>query len=359
MSVEEKAQQKINNTQSTSKAFVANLGNTRAFLGDVLQYTGILLMVGYLGSTVVSITKLPWKAIDELFPTNLQSFPYTVPVGQFETRQTVEMIFSEYNKNKTLENLSRGVAEYIFPLKRTSFPYKSWFLSPEFSGSKGYIVAKWFSMSCANAFCWWRSFYVTLVLLGRWMYEMFGAIADFIIFYIYPYIIIYLIMLPLIPVIGGMLAAFGSTMYNVPGSWIFTFAPVMGVFLAVTNIMSGGIFNIYSWVISCFIFWGGLALGYINLVWWGAVGVALWIYSIVFLFISPIMYEGGIKSFLDTFTDHRKSMLAIFVFLILGSSYRNLNKSLSTGFTVGAVGCLFMIYKMGKPAAPVAVKTPA
>lgn len=334
------------NAGKEASNFINSLGDLQGFAFGMIRNVVIILVIGYVGSTVVSITQLPWKVIDDLFPTDINSFPYAVPEGKGDPPSaSVEEIMQGYNPNNA-ESLTRGVVEYIFPLKRRSFPYKSWFLSDAFKGSKGYIVAKWFSMTCANAFSSWRQFYVMLILLAKTAIKLMGNIADMFLFYVYPYIIFYFILLPIIPVIGYGLAMFGSVAHNVPMAWVFTFAPFMGFILAVANLFSGGIFNIFAWVMSFMLGWAGFALGFINFAWWAAIGIAIWIYSVVFLFIAPLLYDNGISTLIGEFKRHTKSLLALFLILMVTSAFQTLNSKLSTGITIGAIICSILIFKM-------------
>jgi len=334
------------------KDFINSLGDFRAFFRGMAKNIVTILVIAYVGSTVVSITQLPWSVIDDLFPTNINSFPYAVPEGKADPPSaTVEEIMQGYNPNN-IESLTRGVVEYIFPLKRRSFPYSSWFLSDAFKSTRGFIIAKWFSMTCANAFCAWRKFYVMLVLLGQWLHKMLGVIADMLLFYVYPYIIFYLILLPFIPMIGFLLAFAGSTMYNVPMAWIFTFSPIMGFLLAIANLFSGGIFNIFSWIMSFLIGMAGMALGYINFAWWAMIAMAMWLYSVVFLFLAPLLYDKGLKRVFYEIKRHTKSLLSLFLFLMVMCAFKTLSTKLKIGITVGAIICLVLVFKMKVTAEP-------
>jgi len=334
------------------KDFAKSLGDLKGFVSGMARNIVTILVVAYVGSTVISITQLPWKVIDDLFPTDVNGFPYAVPEGKADPpSSTVEEIMQGYDPNN-IESLTRGVLEYIFPLKRRSFPYKSWFLSDAFSSTRGFVIAKWFSMTCANTFCAWRKLYVMLILLGQWLHKMLGAIADMLLFYVYPYIIFYLILLPVIPIIGFILAVAGSTMYNVPMGWIFTFAPIMGILLAIANLFSGGIFNIFAWVMSGLIGMGGYALGYINVAWWAMIAMALWLYSIVFLFLAPLLYDKGLSRVFYEIKRHTKSLLSLFLILMVTCAFKTLNKKLSIGILVGAIVCVVLIFKMKISAVP-------
>jgi hypothetical protein len=335
---------------------VSELGDVKSFAMSLVWGVPALLVVAYVGSTVVGITQLSGQEIDDLFPTDLEDFPYQIPPGKSNPKSSIAELFTKFGTDSP-ENLTRATLEFVFPMKSTSFPYKSWFLSKEFDGSKGFVIAKWFAMTCANTFCFWRSLYKILIVLGKWFYSVLHNYADLFLFYVYSYFVIYIIMLPIIPVVGFCIAVLGSTMYNIPGSWVLTFAPAMGILLAIGNLFSGGILNVYSWVISMIMVGLGYAAGYVNAAWWALIGCALWLYTVVFLFIAPILHKGGMQNMVKTFKEHKKSLLAITLLIIVKCAFASLSKALSIGITLGALICAYLIYKMesGKPGAvPVA-----
>ena len=333
---------KINNMVTGA---VSEVGDLPAFLKQLAWSMAALLVVSYIGSTVISITQLTGAEIDDLFPTDLKSFPYQVPAGKVDGSSSIAELFDKFGTDNA-EHLTRATLEYIFPLKRTSFPYKSWFLSKEFEGSLGFVVAKWFAMTCASTFSAWRSLYKTLIVLGKWLYSVFHNYADFFLFYVYSYLVIYVVLLPVIPVVGAFLAALSSTMYNIPGAWILTFAPIMGVLFAIANLFSGGFMNLYSWGISIIMVYAGYAAGFINLAWWIGLGGALWLYTVVFLFLSPLLHKGGMQKMFEVFKGHMKSMLFIALVLIVVAAFKNLSQALTIGVGIGAVICAYRIYKM-------------
>jgi len=331
-----------------SNTYTKSVGDVPTFMSDVVRGMAALLCIGYIGSTVISITQLTGREIDDLFPTELESYPYNVPEGVVEpTGDSIQELFDTYG-TKTPEDLTRATLEFIFPLKRTSFPYKSWFVSKEFQGTHGYVVAKWFEMTCAGTFCAWRKFYKLLIVVGKWFYSVMHDFADLFLFYAYSYFVIYVIMLPIIPMIGGVLSVLSSIMYNIPGGWTLTFAPLMGVFLAIANLFSGGILNLYSWIISIIMVYVGYGCGFINMAWWAMLGSALWLYTVAFLFISPLLHKGGMGKMYEVFKSHKKSMLFFSVLITLRAAYKNLSTAYTIGFSIGAVICAYLIYKMDK-----------
>ena len=343
------------------------LGDVPGFLKDVLLYAIVVVALGYIGSTVINITNMSGKEIDDLFPTDLQNFPYQTPIGrQNPGGNSIATLYAEYNASSDTESLTRATLEFIYPMKRQSFPYKSWFLQDEFAMSKGHTIAQWFASTCAGTFAYWRRFYKILIVLGKWGHTVAFNVADLFLFYIWPYIAIYLIILPIIPLVGFVLAFFSSTMYNIPGAWIFTFAPLMGFLLAVANIFNSGFLNIFGWVMSFLIFMFGFAMGFVNIAWWAMIAIALWIYTIAFLFLSPLLHKGGIQNVANEFVKKRKGLMVIFIFLVVVAAFTKLIDELKIGVVVGAIVCLVKIFQLPstanyegpKPSAPAAPAPP-
>jgi hypothetical protein len=222
-----------------------------------------------------------------------------------------------------------------------------------FQGTKGFTIAQWFALTCANVFIWWRSFYKGLYLLGRWLIsvtEGAGDIGDLFLFFIYPYILYYLVFLPLIPFIGFVLAILGSSQHNIPGSYMLTLAPIFGTLFAIGNLIGGGVFNIYAWIISGVIYFSGFMIAFVSFFWWWMVGGALWLYSIMFLMFAPFWAgkENAMQTILKQLKLHTRSICTIFVVYTAFSASRNFAKSteLLAGIGLGTLFCLYQIYNM-------------
>jgi hypothetical protein len=324
-----------------------NLGDIKGFLVSVVKYAVVVVVLGYVGATVINMTNMSGAELDDLFPTDLQNFPYQTPVGRVNPQgNSIASLYTEYHASADPESLTRATLEFIFPMKRQSFPYTSWFLQKEFETSKGHTIAQWFASTCAGTFAAWRKFYKILIVLGKWGHSVAGTLADLFLFYVYPVIAIYLIMLPIIPIVGFILCIFSSTMYNIPGAWIFTFAPLMGFLMAIANIFNAGMLNLFAWVISLLIFSFGFAMGFINVAWWGIIGIALWVFTIAFAILSPLLHKGGIKNVVKEFIKKRKGLMYIFVVLVVISALKKLNNTLKIGVIVGAIYCLYKIFKL-------------
>jgi hypothetical protein len=322
------------------------LGDVSGFVWNVVLYGVAVLAIGYVGATVVNITNLSGSEIDALFPTDLENFPYHAPIGRINpSGDSIGMLFSDFSANQDVEHLTMATLEFIFPMKRQSFPYTSWFLSREFRGTISHNIAQWFASTCAGTFCFWRKMYKVLIVLGKWFHTVAYTISDFVLFYIFPYVVFYLVLLPVIPFFGAAIAFMASTMYNIPGAYILTFAPFMGFIIAIANVFTAP-FNFFSYVMSALIFFAGFFFGWVNIAWWFMIGGAVWLYTIMFLFLSPLLHKGGMQNVVDEFKRHKKSLLFFFTILVVIAAFTNLSIMLTTGICLGALVCFYLIYKL-------------
>ena len=62
-----------------------------------------------------------------------------------------------------------------------------------------------------------------------------------------------------------------------------------------------------------------------------------------------LLHKGGIQNVVDEFIRHKKSLLTVFTILIVVAAFANLSTALSTGFTIGALLCFYLIYKLPAP----------
>jgi hypothetical protein len=327
--------------------------DTKAFISDVtLKMVGVL-MLAYVGATILSILDMSSEEVNHLLPTNLALPPYNYAPGTSNSEKY--SVHHDESKHSNLHNVgddisfaerTRDLLEYFYPMETVSFPYTSWFMHPNFKGTKGHMLAQWFALSCANAFCWWRSIYKGLILIGRWMLSFkYKTAMDWFIFYIFPYFLYWLILLPIIPFFGFGLAALGSGMKNIPGSYMLTMSPFFGGLFAVGTLIGGGIFNVYSWILSFMIFGAGFAISLVSFFWWVMIGVALWLYTIFFLFFAPILSNSGTDKVWKEFRGHNVSMAFIFIILVLISANTNLDPNIFKGVAIASgVILLYNLY---------------
>ena len=91
-----------------------NIGDLEGFGYTVLTYAITLIAIGYVGATIINITNMTGKEIDDLFPTDLQNFPYQVPIGRTNPDgNSIAQLFSDFNASKDTESLTRATLELI------------------------------------------------------------------------------------------------------------------------------------------------------------------------------------------------------------------------------------------------------
>lgn len=322
-------------------------GDIGGFFKTTIYNVSLLTIIAIVGSSIVSVVKMNVGELELLFPTDISKPPY--PQSEDSAAATpAGPIFEKYNQDGKIESLLKAILEYFYPMKTKSFPYKNWFVEPKFEGTYSYVVAKWMVVTCANAFIAWRSWYMSIIILGKAMLAFMPYVFDLFLFYVWPYILMYAIMLPIVPIIGAIMAFIGSMTYNVPGAPLLSLAPIAGICVAIANIVAGGIFNIYAWIISFFIYIGGFALGFVNFAWWIGIGVAIWGWSIMQLFLMPLLMEDGISKTVAEIKNHSKSISLIFLFLTFQAAMTFLTPSASIGIVVGVALILAKVFFFDK-----------
>ena len=326
---------------------VNTMANPQQFTKDLLWCALALMIVSYAGATVLSILKMKPDDLDYLLPTDISKLPYYNPSDPNNKGPSLQNVV-----NAAKGSYTAALLEYVYPMKSVGFPYASWFMHPNFTGTKGFTIAQWFALTCANVFIWWRSFYKALYLVGNWLIKVTESsnVGDLFLFFIYPYILYYLVFLPLIPFIGFVLAILGSSQHNIPGSYMLTLAPIFGTLFAIGNLIGGGVFNIYAWIISGVIYFSGFMIAFVSFFWWWMLGGALWLYSIMFLLFAP--FWAGKADAMDVIVAemkaHTRSICSIFILYTAFSAAQNFadNTELLTGILLGSLFCLYQIYYM-------------
>jgi hypothetical protein len=332
-------------------------GNPQQFVKDLVWCAVALMLVSYVGATVLSILDMNPKDLETLLPTNIYTYPYSAPAGTSAKDLDKGVELDKILKPDGTGNFTAALLEYLYPMKSVSFPYTSWFMHPNFKGTKGHTIAQWFALTCANVFIWWRSFYKALYLVGNWLRSVTksaGDIGDLFLFFVYPYILYYLVFLPIVPFIGFVLAILGSSQHNIPGSHMLTLAPIFGTLFAIGNLIGGGVFNVYAWMISGVIYFSGFAIAFVSFCWWCMLGGALWLYSIMFLVFAPFWAgkDNAMQHIMVQLKLHIRSICTIFVLYTAFAATKNFAQSteLLAGISVGTLFCLYQIYYMETPA---------
>ena len=314
-----------------------------AFAIEVATNMVGILMLAYVGATVMSILNMSSAEVNLLLPTDLSQPPYNYSADtpnseKYNLRHDNSKHAAMHDTNASFVQRTRELLEYFYPMETVSSPYTSWFMHPNFQGTKGHLLAQWFALSCANAFCWWRSIYKGLILIGRWMLSFeWKTVVDWLIFYLFPYFLYWFILLPIMPFVGFALTALGSAMKNIPGSYMLTLAPFFGGLFAVGALLSGGVFNVYSWILFFMIFSSGFAISVISFFWWALVGVAMWAYTVFFLFCAPILSNSGLDKVWQEFGNHQTSLKIIFLIFLVMSAKTHLSAIVFQGISVGSV----------------------
>ena len=138
---------------------------------------------------MLTVTDMTGHEINELFPVDLNNLPYA-NTAHSAAAKDLDDLFQE----KGAEAVTKDALEFLYPMKRLGFPYKSWFL-PEGGECKDIatVVAKWYALTCAGTFSSYRGLCQTLIVLGKWLVNAFENTGDLFLFYIYPYILFYVI----------------------------------------------------------------------------------------------------------------------------------------------------------------------
>ena len=341
------------NVQSTAVQF----GDFPSFIAAILWSLIGLLAISYIGSTSFIICD-PRTDLKQLFPIDLNKPPYKYPADAKDSNE----LFDKMASGST-EELGKDMMEYLYPMQHPAFPYYSFFIPVKYTSScqesVSYVLAKWYAMTCAGAFAKWRMFYLNVALIGRWMLSTKSTIADLFIFYVYSYMIYYLILLPVvIPFIGGTLAVISSFMGNIPGGFAFTFSFMFGWLFGVANLFKTGIFSPYSWALFFFLGFAGMGMMFISMAWWGMVAMAIWAYSVAFMFVAPFYVTDGFAKLMQHFKAHRISMLIITLGIVLKASMDFMSMHFTIGVGVGGLYCLYKILQSACAASPAPAEAP-
>lgn len=325
------------------KGYFGDLGG---FLKTTVYNVALLSVVACVGASILSVVGMNVGELEVLFPTDISKAPYPQAPDSSDVVK-VGPIFAQFEQDGKIESLLKAILEYFYPMETKSFPYKNWFVDPKFEGTYSYVIAKWMVVTCANAFIAWRGWYMSIVVLGKAMLAFMPYMFDLFLFYVWPYILFYAIMLPIVPIIGAVMAFIGSLTYNVPGAPLLSMAPIAGICVAVANIVAGGIFNIYAWILSFFIYVAGFALGFVNVAWWVGIGCAIWLWSVMQLFLMPLLMKDGIAKTVNEIGNHSKSISIIFLFLTFQAAMTYLTPAASIGIVVGVALILAKVFFLG------------
>jgi hypothetical protein len=332
------------------KAF--EIGDFPSFVSSIISSLVTLLALSYLGSTLFVMCD-PNTNLKQLFPTDLNAAPYKFPANAPVTEDLLDKI-----ANNETQNLGSDMMEYLYPMKHPSYPYYSFFIplkyTPSCQDTVTFILAKWYALTIAGCFSKWRSFYTAVALMGRFMLGTKSTFIDLFLFYVFPYVIFYMTILPITPFVIFFAAVYSSIVNNIPGGFAFTFSHIFGFVFGIANLCKTGIFSIYSWGLLYFVTIAGIMMMFVNIAWWMIVGGTVWLYSIAFLFICPLYINDGFNKMLQHFKAHRLSLLMITLIIVLRASTTYMSTTFTAGIVVGALYSFYKILKSSCPASPAA-----
>jgi len=287
------------------------IGNMNGFVISVLSNILYVLGLGYIGGSVAAIVNLKPSEIDLLFPTELDRLPYRNP----------------NNEIVDIEHVS--LAEYVFPMETLGFPYTKRIDNPDLPGK----FVNWMLNTLVHLMILIRSVFKHGAEFGKIVTNT-NIIGDLFTFYIYPNLFIWILSIPLyIPLIGMFISFIKS--FDIPQSgWMFTFAPITAPLYSISNKSSlrpMDIIQMFAAIVA------GFFIPFIFIPWWILISIFMWLYCIVVIVVSPILYKDGPYKVLQQVYAHRRSLICIFMMSTIYSSNLYLTPPAVTGLTIGAL----------------------
>ena len=164
------------------------------------------------------------------------------------------------------------------------------------------------------------------------------AVGDLVVFYVIPYVMIYLVFLPILPFVGIFWAFLESLYLSNDCGFMFTFAPITAWFYGISVCKS---INISCLLTTFLIGMIGLFMPLMFVPWWICISWCVWVYSIVILLFSPFFYENGINKVFHQIAEHKISLIVIFMILTLKTSLTYLIQPVAAGLLLGTIYILY------------------
>jgi hypothetical protein len=291
---------------------LSQLGNVNQFGSDVVMSIGYTLLLGYFGGSMTSLCKT--KTLSSIFPTHPNRVPYAPSGGA--------------NVN--------GLMELLWPMQSVGLPYTWIQPSTNVTTLSLSLVWDWLARSCRDTFISTRWLWITIIRNVCIPY-LDSILGDMFVFYILPHIMVAIVSLPIVALVAWIVVCMNAFQH---GGYIHILAGFIYPCIALQGkqtygagaFLSAGIWSIIGW---CLI--------PLYLMWWTGVAAAVWGYMAVFVYFTPFMFTNGVDSTLREMKAHKLSLLCTFMSLILLSSMKSLNHSITTGITVMAV---YMVYTL-------------
>jgi len=333
-------------------------------IGDIGRFVGLaignavhILFIGYLGASMCSLCKLTHGSRSEretfsfLFPTDIHKLPYNCPDG--ETCDPSEYLY-------TLEpsagaSIFKFIFEIFWPMNVQGFPYKNYFTDMNYEGEILYGISNWLGMMAAGSFINFRHFYSAYIYFAAGLQQL-GGIADVFVFYVMPYITLFLFAGGAIPLLmGAAMAWFNSFMTPlVQKPWVYAYAPVFGALaFAITVVTTCGCACTcapFAWLSGIMMFMATMALWFFKCAWiWGIAG-AICLWSFLVTLFGPCLWKdgGGIQAMKNCFVDHRRGLILYFLITTCIAASQALTPTVYSGVIVGALIAAWRVWQVKK-----------
>lgn len=294
-----------------------SIGNISGFGKEFISNFIYILGVGYMGGSITSICTS--KKIDALFPYDIHEYPYVVPkpVGVIHT-----ILGYPYSFRKKIKT------EIPKPGKKAQGDLYNEFIN-------------WYIDTWSFVFAFWRELLNYGAVEGKELYK--GLFGNLFLFYAMPYLLFYYIYY-FLPFVSFALAFLGSMSEEY--SFIFTFSFITAWiygFGICDELSPGCIINAVMLGII------GIIVSFSFIPWWIIISVAASIYFNVFLILSPFFKNApGIHSVFEEIKKHNASLTILFMILTVRSSATYLIPQVTSGFYIGFIYILYLLYKSNK-----------
>ena len=307
------------------------IGNTSAFSKDVVRIMVSVLGLGYMGGSMLSVLNLNGHELNELFPNNITKPPYSATPPDMKL---------------SLDELKEKGLLYWF--SQIQFPYTSMKTTVTKEPPSMNEAINWLKLTCAYVFIKWRDLHKNAIVTGAIGAHGKNPVMDFIAFYILPYLVMALIIPPVIlPIYGYGLATYlSANIEQISHPIIYTYSFLMGWSYGFVKLFDD-LTKFPGALVNMFIYgFGGMLLSAIKHPFWIGIGFSIWIFSCMYLFLSPFLIEDGVNKVIEQILDHKKGLLFIFMITVLNSARINLSPQVTLGAMIFIIGYyLYQLYQ--------------
>jgi len=301
------------------------IGNVKGFAGELMQHIIYTIGLGYMGGSISAMAKLSNEDLKNLFPHDTDKLPYKS---------------DNFTKRSVHEALKNGVWEYVWPMKSLGFPYNK---RMKENGQVIPAYVNWLIDTCAGVFSTFRIYYHDLVSVEKWLTE--SSVGRIVVFFVMPYLLIYVAFSPLIPFIGFFTAVLCS-MFEEANGFMFTFSPITAWFYGIGQCKEINLGCLFSYMITGII---GLFLPMNYIPWWIGISFAVWLYTVIVLLFSPFLYKNGLQQVFREILKQKVGLTLVFIYLTLKTSMSFLIPPAVLGLVLGTFYVLYeLLFKKNK-----------